>query len=146
MENNMEKYARQQLLFTKILCGIFAAVLVCVLVVTVVLSGAVSQLTKVIAPLEDVVSQVESVATQVKGMTGQAEIILDNMETVTQELADADLTGMVENVNDLTEESQTVVADAMEKLDTIDIATLNKAIKDLAAVVEPLAKISQIFG
>ena len=146
MENNMEKYARQQLLFTKILCGIFAIVLVCVLVVTVVLSGAVGQLTKVIAPLEDVVSQVESVATQVKGMTGQAEVILDNMETVTQELADANLTGMVENVNDLTEESQTVVADAMEKLDTIDIATLNKAIKDLAAVVEPLAKISQIFG
>ena len=43
-------------------------------------------------------------------------------------------------------ESQAAVADAMEKLDTIDIDTLNKAIADLAEIVEPLAKVSKIFG
>ena len=79
-------------------------------------------------------------------MTGQAETIMDNMETVTQALADADLGTMVENVNTLAAESQTVVNDAMEKLDTIDIDTLNKAIQDLSDVVEPLAKVSKIFG
>ena len=85
-------------------------------------------------------------AEQVQAMTGQAETIMDNMETVTQALADADLGTMVENVNTLAAESQTVVNDAMEKLDTIDIDTLNKAIQDLSDVVEPLAKVSKIFG
>lgn len=146
MENNMEKYARQQLLFTKILCGIFALVLVCILVLTVAISGAAKQLVAVIAPLEDAVGQVEDVAAQVNNMTGQAEIIMDNMETVTQTLADADLGNMVENVNALTTESQSVVTEAMKKLDTIDIITLNKAIQDLADVVEPLAKVSNFFG
>lgn len=146
MENNMEKYARQQLLFTKILCGIFALVLVCILVLTVAISGAAKQLVAVIAPLEDAVGQVEDVAAQVNNMTGQAEIIMDNMETVTQTLADADLGGMVENVNTLTTDSQSAVTEAIEKLDAIDIDTLNKAIRDLSDVVEPLAKVSNFFG
>ena len=146
MENNLEKYARQQLLFTKILCGIFALVLVCILVLTVVISGAAKQLVAVIAPLEDAVGQVEDVAAQVNNMTGQAEIIMDNMETVTQTLADADLGGMVENVNTLTTDSQSAVTEAIEKLDAIDIDTLNKAIRDLSDVVEPLAKVSHFFG
>ena len=146
MENNMEKYARQQLLFTKILCGIFALVLVCILVLTCAVSGAAKQLVAVIAPLEDVVAQVEDVAAQVNDMTGQAEIIMDNMETVTQTLADADLGSMVENVNTLTADSQTAVTEAIEKLDAIDIDTLNKAIRDLSDVVEPLARVSKFFG
>ena len=146
MENKMEKYARQQLLFTKILCCIFALVLVCILVLTVAVSGAAKQLVEIIAPLENAVGQVEDVAVQVNDMTDQAEIIMDNMQTVTQTLADADLGSMVENVNTLTVESQSVVAEAMEKLDAIDINTLNKAIQDLADVVEPLAKVSKIFG
>jgi methyl-accepting chemotaxis protein len=146
MENNLEKYARQQLLFTKILCGIFALVLVCILVLTVAISGAAKQLVAVIAPLEDAVGQVEDVAAQVNNMTGQAEIIMDNMETVTQTLADADLGGMVENVNTLTTDSQSAVTEAIEKLDAIDIDTLNKAIRDLSDVVEPLAKVSNFFG
>jgi methyl-accepting chemotaxis protein len=146
MENNLEKYARQQLLFTKILCGIFALVLVCILVLTVAISGAAKQLVAVIEPLEEAVGQVEDVAAQVNNMTGQAEIIMDNMETVTQTLADADLGGMVENVNTLTTDSQSAVTEAIEKLDAIDIDTLNKAIRDLSDVVEPLAKVSNFFG
>lgn len=146
MENNMEKYARQQLLFTKILCGIFALVLVCILVLTVAISGVAKQLVAIIVPLENAVGQVEDVAVQVNNMTGQAEIIMDNMEAVTQTLADADLGGMVENVNALTADSQTAVTEAIKKLDAIDIDTLNKAILDLADVVEPLAKVAHIFG
>ena len=146
MENNMEKYARQQLLFTKILCGIFALVLVCILVLTVAVSGVAKQLVAIIVPLENAVGQVEDVAVQVNNMTGQAEIIMDNMEAVTQTLADADLGGMVENVNALTTDSQTAVTEAIKKLDGIDIDTLNKAILDLADVVEPLAKVAHIFG
>ena len=142
----LEKSSRQQALIMKILCALCAAVLVCSLVMTVAVTGVARQLMEVVMPLQNVASQVQEVASQVYDMTGQAETIMDNMETVTQALADADLGTMVENVNTLAAESQSVVSDAMEKLDTIDIDTLNKAIKDLSDVVEPLAKVSKIFG
>ena len=142
----LEKNSRQQALLGKILCVLCAAVLICSLVMTVAVTGAASQLMAVVTPLQNVAGQIEDVAGQVQAMTGQAETIMDNMEIVTQTLADADLGTMVENVNVLAAESQSVVSDAMEKLDTIDIDTLNKAIQDLSDVVEPLAKVSKLFG
>lgn len=142
----LEKNSRQQALLGKILCVLCAAVLVCSLVMTVAVTGAASQLIAVVTPLQNVAGQIEDVAGQVQAMTGQAETIMDNMEIVTQTLADADLGTMVENVNVLAAESQSVVSDALEKLDTIDIDTLNKAIQDLSDVAEPLAKVSKLFG
>ena len=142
----LEKSSRQQVLLGKILCVLCAAVLICSLVMTVAVTGAASQLIAVVTPLQNVAGQIEDVAGQVQAMTGQAETIMDNMESVTQTLADADLGTMVENVNVLAAESQTVVSDAMVKLSTIDIDTLNKAIQDLSDVVEPLAKVSKLFG
>ena len=142
----LEKSSRQQVLLGKILCVLCAAILICSLVMTVAVTGAASQLIAVVTPLQNVAGQIEDVAGQVQAMTGQAEPIMDNMESVTQTLADADLGTMVENVNVLAAESQTVVSDAMVKLSTIDIDTLNKAIQDLSDVVEPLAKVSKLFG
>lgn len=148
MENNqqmqnilssLEKHTRRQLLFTKILCALCAAVVIISLVLMLAVTGAVSQITQLTEPLQEVSAQVQDMAVQ-------AETVMDNLGTVTQALADADLGSMVENVNILTADSQTAVTEAMEKLDTIDINTLNKAIQDLADVVEPLAKFSNIFG
>lgn len=132
MLERMEKQSRRQLLFTKILCVLCAAVLVCSLVMVISITGAVNELLILAEPLQE--------------LAGQAGTVMDNLDSVTQALADADLGGMVENVNALTEDSQSVVSEAMEKLDTIDINTLNKAIADLADVVEPLAKVSKFFG
>ena len=134
----LENQSRQQLLFTKILCGLCAVVMVLSLVLTLSITGAVNQLVGLVESLEQITGQVRE-------MTGQAGIVMDNMETVTQTLADADLGTMVEQVNTLAANSQTAVSEAMAKLDTIDITTLNKAIQDLADVVEPLAKVSNIF-
>ena len=142
----IERHSRLQMWLTVGLCAFCVVVLICTLVLTVAVSGAAKQITEIIAPLKDVVSQVETVAGQVNDMTGQAETIMDNLETVTQALADAKLGSMVENVNALTKESQNVVSEAMEKLDTIDIETLNKAIQDLSDIVAPLAKVSKFFS
>lgn len=148
MENNqdtkallmrLEKHSRQQALFTKVLCILCAAVLVCALVLTVAIAGVTMELKQTIQPLQQVAGQVED-------MAGQAQTVMENLNTVTQALADADLSSIVDNMSTLTVESQAAVADAMEKLDTIDIDTLNKAIADLAEIVEPLAKVSKIFG
>ena len=79
-------------------------------------------------------------------LDGQMDVILTNLDEVTQELAQADLAGMVENVDTLATTSQSAVEHATEKLDTIDLDTLNKAIQDLADVVEPLARFFNVFN
>lgn len=145
MENNqeilakLEKHTRRQLLFTKILCILCALVVVCTLVLMFSVTGAVTELMELAAPLQELTSQVQDLAVE-------AETVMGDLGVVAEALAAADLSSIVENVNILAADSQSAVADAMKKLDTIDIETLNKAIKDLADVVEPLAKVSKYFG
>ena len=88
---------------------------------------------------------VVSALPQFQQMSEQAGTILSNLEAISTELSTLDLSGMVSNVDSLVTESQSSLSDAMSKFDAIDIDALNKAIKDLAAVVEPLAKLSKIF-
>ena len=128
----IEKQNRRQLLFTKILCMLCVLMLICTLVLTLSITGAVQEILTITQPLQQ--------------MADQAGTVMANLDTVAQDLADADLGSMVENVNTLAADSQTVITEAMKKLDTIDIDTLNQAIADLADVVEPLAKVSKFFG
>lgn len=145
MENNqeilakLEKHTRQQLLFTRILCILCAAAVVCSLILMFSVTSAATQLTKLAAPLQELTAQMQ-------GLAEEAETVMADLGTVAEALAGADLGSIVENVNLLAADSQSAVAEAMEKLEAIDIEALNKAIKDLAAIVEPLAKISSMFG
>ena len=82
----------------------------------------------------------------------QAETVLTNLETVTTELAQADLIGMVENVDALVTNvdglvgtSQEGVEQTMSKINAIDFDALNDAIKDLSDVIEPIAKFFNTF-
>jgi len=82
---------------------------------------------------------------QVKELTGQMETVLTNLEVVTDQLAGMDLGSMVKNVDELVATSQTGVEQAMEQLNTIDFDTLNRAIRNLSDVVEPLARFFNVF-
>lgn len=147
MENNekllalmeqMEKTNRKQLLFSKVLCVLTALVLVFCLVLVGCLCGAAGY-------VQDLAVQMTGIANQVTGIADQAVVVLNNLETVTNELAQVDLNGMVSDVDTLVSSSQSAVEEALTKINTIDLDTLNQAIKDLAAVVEPLAKITKIW-
>lgn len=82
----------------------------------------------------------------------QAEVVLANLESVTSELAESNLSSMVENVDALVENvdslvttSQSGVEQTMEKINAIDFEALNDAIKDLSDVIEPIAKFFNTF-
>jgi hypothetical protein len=77
---------------------------------------------------------------QVNGLLSQMETVLSDLEQTTGQLAALDLESMVTNMDSLAVYAQESLQQTMEKLDTIDFETLNKAIEDLSAVVEPLAK------
>ena len=89
---------------------------------------------------------------QLQEIVTQAQTVLTNLETVTSELAEVDLTGMVEDinilvhhVNQLVDTSETNLTEAMENINNIDFDALNSAIKDLASVIEPIAKFFKTF-
>lgn len=84
------------------------------------------------------VPQVETVLTQVQPVLG-------NLEQTSQQLAALDLEGMVSNVDALVITGQQTLQQSMEKLDTVDFDALNQAIRDLSAVIEPLAKWGKMF-
>lgn len=89
---------------------------------------------------------------QLNSTVAQAEIVLDNLEAVTSELAESDVSGMVENmdtlvtnVDGLVSSSQEGLEQTIQKINTIDFDALNDAIKDLSDVVEPIAKFFKNF-
>ena len=134
MENNqeMQKLMKKQLVYARIQCvfAVVAAVCCLVLLLTVL----------------RVMPQVQEIAQEVQAIGTQAETVLTNLETVTEKLAQVDLAGMVNDMDALVASSQTGVEEALKKIENIDIDALNKAIQNLSAVVEPLAKFFNAFG
>jgi len=145
----LEKNSSQQMLFTKILCILCALLLICSLVMMFSVTGAVKELMTLAEPLQELTEQVQNLTAKadvtITNLAEEADAVMKDLGIVAEALAAADLGSIVENINKLASESEGAVADAMKKLDTIDIETLNKAIKDLADVVEPLAKIGRIW-
>ena len=121
----MEKNSRRQLMYTRIMCLFSILAAVCCISMLLKLNGFLPE---------------------IQLFAQQAESVLSNLEMASQELAKADLNGMINNINTLVTTSQTDVADAIGKLSEIDIETLNKTINDLSVVVERLARIATIFG
>lgn len=83
---------------------------------------------------------------QLSGILNDAESTFQTLNTLSSEIEEANIPGLFDDVSELVENAQSTVNDAMggvgqavEKVDELDIETLNKAISDLAAVVEPLA-------
>ena len=136
-ENNKQTaYARWQCIFT-------AAAALCCLGVFVVVLSIVPQVRTVAGQLETVLTDLEAVTDT---LDGELDTILTNLDTVTRELAAADLDGMVADVDTFVTTSQGAVEQVTEKLNVIDFETLNRAIQDLADVVEPLARFFNVFN
>lgn len=127
----VENANRQQVRLTRLVC-LFAlvAALCCV--------GTLGLIYSVLPQITGVLPQINAVASQM-------QVVLSNLETTTAQLSGLDLTGMVSNVEELVTTAQSGLEQTMNNLNTIDFDTLNKAIEDLAKVVEPLSKLTSIF-
>jgi hypothetical protein len=98
---------------------------------------------------------------QIQTLSERANVVLSNLEGVTQELSQLDLSGLEDVVNELSEVDLTSMVDhidelitashegvtsTMDKLGEINFEALNQTIEDLSTVVEKLAKITRFFG
>lgn len=120
----IEKNSRRQARTGKLLCLLVLAMVLC----SAAICGAVLLL---LPQIETVVVQMQSV--------------LRNLEEATAQLAAVDFGSMVSGVDTLVATGQQSLNQTMEKLNAIDFKTLNRAIEDLADVVEPLAKLTNMF-
>jgi len=130
--NKIEASNRKQLMYTRIQC--IAALL------------AVACFAGIFFLIKDFLPQISAIITEIPGVVEQMELVLSNLEIVTTELAAVDFESMVAGVNTLVQTGQLGLEQTVENLNAIDFETLNKAIQDLAEVVEPLARFSKLFG
>lgn len=128
----IEASNRKQLMYTRIQCAAAVVAVVC-------FAG-------VFFLIRDFLPQISAVVAEVPGVVAQMEVVLTNLEKVTTELAEVDFEAMVDGVNTLVATGQTSLEGTVEKLNAIDFEALNKAIANLAEVVEPLAKFAKVFG
>ncbi len=128
----LEKSNKQQALYARLQCLFSIAAAVCCLLLLLTVAK--------------IVPDIKALSNEISGIAVQAESVLTNLKTVTQELAAADLAGVVTDVDTLVNTSQQGMEGALEKLNALDIETLNQAIQDLADVVKPLANMVNFFG
>lgn len=73
------------------------------------------------------------------------ELIMEDLQVITSELAEADINQMISDADELAVRSQENIGSAMEKINAIDIDGLNQAIRNLSDAVEPFAKFFNQF-
>lgn len=134
----VERTSRTQTRYAKLQCLFSAVAALC-------FGGFLLVVISLLPQVNQAVEEIQNVAQQAQGLAEQAGAVLTDLETVSRELAAADLAGMVADVDTLVVSSQEGVTQALEKLDAVDIEALNKAIANLSAVVEPLAKFFKVF-
>ena len=123
--DRLEKFNHQQAKYAKLQCLFTLVAAVCCVSLFVLVSVKLPAMQEVVVTMETV---------------------LENLETVTNQIAEVDFGAMVKNVDDLVVTSQAGVEQAMDQISAIDFKTLNQAIKDLSDVVAPLAKFFNVFG
>lgn len=134
----IEKSNRQQARTEKLMC-VFALITAICCIVTFVL------ICSILPQVNSILPQINSILPQIDTMVSQMQAVLSNLEEATAQLAALDFESMVSDVGSLVVTGQQSLEQTMEKLNSIDFDTLNQAIKDLADVIEPLAKITKIF-
>ena len=128
----IERSSRMQTYSGYVRTGLMLVCAVCMAVLVVMVFRLMPQINEILAQAQHAFNQVGTV--------------LDYLEQTAYQLSQVDLQGMVSNVDGLVTTGQQSLEASMEKLNGVDFEALNKAIKDLAAVIEPLAKMTKVFG
>ena len=127
--------------------------LIALLLAIVVLSTGITSaiLVRNMQQIQTTVVKIDAIVDDLAITTGELskvnwnEITTD-LEVVTKELSTVEWTSLSKDISDLAAQAQESLATASKAVDELDIETLNKAIKELQTVVEPLAKLVGRFG
>ena len=148
----LEKYNRQQARTAKIQCAVSVISMLCCAAALVMVMLTVPK--------------IEKMTVQTDKFIKEASGALEDIQTASENISQLDLgpvllevkgllenvDGLLTNVDDLVGDVDTLVTttqdgleDTLEKIGKVDFDMLNKAIQDLADVVEPLARFFNTF-
>jgi hypothetical protein len=127
--------------------------LIALLLAIVVLSTGITSaiLVRNMQQIQTTVVKIDAIVDDLAITTGELskvnwnEITTD-LEVVTKELSTVEWSSLSKDIGDVAAQAQESLATASKAVDELDIETLNKAIKELQTVVEPLAKLVGRFG
>ena len=129
---NIEKANRQQAKLTRLVC-------ILALIAAIFCGCTFGLIFAILPEVTEIIPQINTVASQM-------QTVLSDLEQTTRQLSVMDFSSMVEDVETLVTTAQESLEQTMGKLNSIDFQTLNKAIDDLAKVVEPMSKLMNVFG
>lgn len=129
---------RKQMWFTGIACTASLVAALCFVGVFLLVYDFLPQISQIL-------SEITGIVTEIPGIVSQLEEVLTNLQDVTEKLTAVDFGGMIDGVNSLVASGQSGLEQTVSKLNAIDFESLNKAIQNLEAVVEPLAKFFKVF-
>lgn len=95
------------------------------------------------------VPQLRQTLAQVDTVLTQVDTVLTNLESTTAELSDLvpqlsrSVPALIGNLDALVQTSSEEITTALQKISSLDVDSLNTAIRDLQSIVEPLAR---LFG
>lgn len=130
---------RKQALYTKITC-------IAALVAAVCFAGVFILVYNFMPQISQIMMEITGVVSQLPGIVAQMQEVLTNLQDVTLKLTAVDFGALIDGVNSLMDAGQSGLEQTVEKLNSIDFKSLNNAIKNLEAVVEPLARFFQVLG
>lgn len=133
------RYAKKQY---RMSCVRTAASVLTLVLVVVIAAIFVPQLRQTLTQVDGVLAQVDTALVQV-------DTVLDNLESTTADLSalvpqlSQSVPALIENLDTLVETSSEEITTALQKISSLDVDSLNTAIRDLQSIVEPLAR---LFG
>ena len=104
-----------------------------------------NKMTKIIAVLMGIICAVVvisaiTIVPRVNRTLREAQQAIEAMNEIADSLDVEELGGLITDTHEFVNTSNEELADAMERVESIDIDTLNRAIQDLEAIVEPIAR------
>ncbi|MBE7005137.1 MAG: hypothetical protein E7425_12845 [Ruminococcaceae bacterium] len=133
----MDKENRLLLRYVRVgvwlLAALFAAVCIALAILIPRVNDAVGRVTQTFGHLETVLVEVDELSVKAD----------EALVTATEALESA--TTAANNANQLVVDNSDAVSEAMAKINAVDFDALNRAINDLADVVEPLANVTNFF-
>lgn len=148
-ENNEKQasYLRKHLLLARITSGLSIVVVIALVICACCVAPTVKRISTeaetALTQANIAIEQANVALEQTNNILGEADGVIKNVDVIANDLAKADLQGMLGNVNDFVLTSEESISVALEKINAIDFESLNKAITDLGAIIAPLAK---LFG
>ena len=124
------KYQKKEARNSKILA---IAVIVMAAAFLISLGIVVPKVYTFIGELQDTIVEVDNLIVDVNSITKDVSDLAGNVNN------------LVDNTNDMVTENMGAISEIVQSINDVDFDTLNKAITDLSAVVEPLGNMVRFF-